>query len=277
MAQTDFQTRELALKVQFSKRVDSELAAARIETADPLPEPKDADIPRLADALALARQNRPDLRQAERSLANQDVVVRFTRSSLRPTLVAFGFFASSGLSGNRIIADPAGGPPIVIPGGITQAFNQVGRLAYPEYAAGFTLTIPIKNRSAQADNVRARLEERQLETSTQQTRARIDLEVRNAIIGLMQTKARVEAAHKAAELASRLLDAEQRKMREGVSTPYAVIQLQRDFISAQRVEVQARVDYAKALVEMTRSTGTTLEKLNLQLEDLLQGTVAQNR
>ena len=125
-------------------------------------------------------------------------MVRFTRSSLRPTLVVFGFFASSGLSGHQIIADPAGGPPIVIPGGITQAFRQVGRLAYPEYAAGFTLTIPIKNRSAQADNIRARLEERQLETSTQQTRARIDLEVRNAMIGLMQTKARVEAAPKKA-------------------------------------------------------------------------------
>ena len=145
MAGPRHRARELALKVQFSKRVDSELAAARIETADPLPEPKDADIPRLADALALARQNRPDLRQAERSLANQDVVVRFTRSSLRPTLVVFGFFASSGLSGHQIIADPAGGPPIVIPGGITQAFRQVGRLAYPEYAAGFTLTIPIKH------------------------------------------------------------------------------------------------------------------------------------
>jgi len=270
LAETDSQTKELALKVMISKRIDSDLAAAHIETADPLPQPKDADIPRLAEALATAFKNRPELRQAERMLANQETVVRFTRSGLKPTLVAFGFFASSGLSGNRTITDPGGGPSILIPGGITQAFGQVFRIDHPEYAAGITLTIPLRNRSAQADNARARLEERQSETALQQTRQRIDLEVRKAIIGLIQTKARVESASKAAELASKLVDAEQRKMQEGVSTPYAVIQLQRDFISAQRVEVQARVDYAKALVEMTRSTGSTLENLHIAVEDLLR-------
>ena len=83
----------------------------------------------------------------------------------------------------------------------------------------------------------------------------IALEVRKAVIGLVQSKAQVEAAHKAAQLSGEALAAEEAKLLEGVSIPYDVIRRQRDYRSARFAEVQARVNYAKALVERDRAMG----------------------
>jgi len=273
VAQTNLQQAEVQLKTLFSRELDPALAAAQIEPTDPLPEPKDSDIPKLDDALAAAQKNRPELSQAEGNIQNQEVAVTFTENLLKPTLTLFGRLTSNSLYGERTFADPAGGPPLVLPGGWSQAFSQVTHLRFPEYAVGFSLTIPLKNRSAQADNVRARLEERQAETALQRTRNQIALEVRNAVTGLMQSKAQVEAAQKAVEFEKQTVDAEQKKLAAGTSTPYKVILVQRDLFSAELAEVQARANYAKSLVEMDRSTGLTLEKHQISLDDVLRRTL----
>jgi outer membrane protein TolC len=271
IAQSEFQTKELALKNIFSKEIDSRLAAAPIETTDPLPDPKVAEIPKLNEAVAAAMRSRPELRQAEENILKQKVVDRFTTDSLRPRLTAFALLASAGLAGDHVIADPSGGPPIVIPGGLAQAFRQVARLDFPEYAAGVTLTLPLKNRNAQADDLRARLEEQEAQASLQRVRIQIGLEVRKAIISLMQSRARVEAARNAVRLSQEVLNAEEQKLRVGLSTSYDVIRRQRDLVSAQREEVQAGVNYVEALVEMARATGTSLEAANISLEAVLRG------
>jgi outer membrane protein TolC len=158
------------------------------------------------------------------------------------------------LYGNRRFPD-ASGAPILYPGGISQALHQVKNWSYPEYAVGFSFSLNIRNRAAKADLYRAKLEREQTETSLQRTRNSIALEVRKAMIGLIQAKAQVEAAHKAAELSRQTLEAEQTKLLEGTSIPYEVIRRQRDFTSAQYADVQARVNYAKALVERDRAMG----------------------
>src|SRR5439155_26995457 len=98
-AQTDFQTRELALKSVLSRKMDADLAAARIEITDPLPEPGASDLPTFQEALGRAYKNRPELKQRELSIQSEGIVVRFTRNSMKPTLTLFGLFASSGLYG----------------------------------------------------------------------------------------------------------------------------------------------------------------------------------
>ena len=54
--------------------------------------------------------------------------------------------------------------------GMSDVFRQMFRYAYPEYAVGFSLTFTMKNRAAQADDVRARLELHQAEIAFEQTR-----------------------------------------------------------------------------------------------------------
>lgn len=260
IAQTNLQKAEIQLKTLISRRLDDTLAAAQIESTDPLPDPNDADVPKMDEALAAAQQNRPELRQAEGNIMNQQVAVDFSKDALKPSLNLFGQVSSSSLYGRQVIPGPDGAPAVVIPGGWGSAMTQLAHFDYPSYSVGVSLVIPIKNRSAQADNLRARLEQRQTETSLQRTRNQIALEVRNAVIGLMQTKAQVEAAQKTVEFERQTLDAERKKLAAGTSRPYNVILVQRDLLNAQLAAVQARAGYAKARVEMDRATGVLLEK-----------------
>lgn len=202
-----------------------------------------------------AVRNRPELRQAEGNIRNLEIARKFTRNSLKPVLGVFGLFASSGLVASL-------GP----------AFQQVWQQApYPEYAVGFSLTVPVLNRSAQADNARAQIELRQAETSRQRTEDQVGLDVRSALVGLIQTKAQLEAARRVVESSKEALDAEKTRLGFGVSTAYRVIQFERDFASAQFQEVQAHANYAKARVQLDHVMGMTVEKSNVSLEEVLRG------
>ncbi len=249
--------REVELKSFISKDFSAILASAPIETIDSLPDPKDSDIPKLDDALAAAMTKRAEIRQAEVNLDTQDIAIRYEKNSLKPSLLVFANFNSSGLYGDRSIS--ANGSTIVLPGGLSQAWGQIRRWEYPEYAVGFSFSLNIRNRAAEADIYRARIERQQSETALQRTRNAIALEVRKAVIGLVQSKAQVEAAHKAVELSRQNLAAEEARLLEGVSVPYEVIRRQRDYRSARFAEVQARAGYAKALVELSRATGQMTE------------------
>ncbi|HYK90700.1 MAG TPA: TolC family protein [Acidobacteriota bacterium] len=254
VARTTLQMREVDLKNAISKQMDASLASAVVEPSDPLPEPKGSDIMKLSDALSQAMKSRPEIHQADANILIQDLAVKYERTLLKPSLVVFGQFASSGLYGNHVITDTAG-LGVLLPGGISQALRQVSTWTYPEWSVGFSFSINLRNRAAEADSYRTKLERQQAETSLQRTRNSIALEVRKALIALIQNKAQVEAAHKAVQLSGETLAAEETKLLEGASIPYEVIRRQRDFRSAQLAEVQAHVDYAKALVELDRSMG----------------------
>jgi outer membrane protein TolC len=253
-AQMTMQTSEVDLKNVISRNLAEIVGEVQIEPTDALPEPKDSDIPKLNDALATAMSTRSEIRQAEFNISTQDIAVKYVNNLLKPSLLVFANFNSSGLYGNRVIQD-AYGNNIVIPGGSAQAFRQVGTWSYPEYAVGFSFSINIHNTAALADSYRAKRERQQTETVLQQTRNSIALEVRKAIIGLLQSKAQVEAAQKAVELSRQTLAAEEAKLVEGASTPYDVLLRQRDYRTAEFDEVQAKANYAKALVERDRSMG----------------------
>jgi outer membrane protein TolC len=267
LAQTNVQLQEAALKNMLVKRVSPELDAARIVIKDAMPVPADADIPDLQTTLAAALEGRPELAQSQVGLENQDIAVRFTDAALKPAFSVFGFYAGSGLEGNST-TDTA------LKGGLTDSFGQSFKAEYPEYAGGFSMSIPLRNRTAQADSLRAQLEMNQLRVTQQRLRNTVSLEVRKAIIGLIQGKAQVEAARQASRLAREIWEGEKEKLLAGVSTSYQVILRERDYTAAQQAEVSSVVGYAKALVELDRARGTTLERNSIEYSDALKGTVS---
>jgi outer membrane protein TolC len=273
VAQTNLQTQELNLKSIFSKEITDALGAAEIVATDPFPEPLDADIPSLKEALRQAMRNRPELPQAEGNMKDDEVAVAFTRNLLKPTFNIFGQFATAGLFGNQIVP-VSGGPPTVIYGGLGRELTQLVHFKYPEYAAGFALTIPIKNRSAQADSVRAQLNERQATVTLQRTEDQIGREIRNAITGLLQGRAQVEAPEKTLQYNQEVVSAQQQKLQLGAATPYDVVLAQRDLFSAELASVQSKTTYAKALVGLDRSEGVTLDKTRLDLDQVIEGRAA---
>lgn len=282
VAQTNFQIQEITLKSLLSKRPDPELEAAEIVTTDPLPAPRESDIPALQDVLAEAFRARPDLQVAQMNLLNERISTQYTSNNLLPTGNAFGQYAASGLQGNCTVSAKAtcNLPGVVAPGTVVTAGTgaslvQMVQATFPEESIGFSLTLPIKNRAAQADNIRAQFEMQQAQISLQSLQNAAELTIRQAMIGLVQGKSQIEAAQEAVLLAQQSLDAEQKKLAVGASTFYNVILQQRDVTTAQYAEIQAADGYAKALVSMDQARGTMLERNGMTYNDALQGQITK--
>ena len=265
VAQASLEQQATTLKQLISKRDDPALDSATIVVTDSLPQPQKSDLARLSNALATAQANRPELRQAQNNLQNQDIAIRYTQNNMKPSTALFGLYASSGLQGNTVLGTA----------GAAASLGQSFGAAYPETAYGLSFTASIRNRSAQADNVRSQLERNQMEVGLQNTRNQINLQVRQAQIGLIQGNAQVESAREAVRLAQLTLDAEKVKLANGISTSYNVVLRTRDLATAQYALVQAEDAYAKELVAMDQATGTVLERNGIELSDAVSGNVSR--
>ena len=288
VAQTNLQQQAELLKTALARQVGPDLAAAQIDAEDKLPEPRPDDVPPLDEALRRAFANRPEIEQTELKYRDQDMTIALRRNGLLPSLNVYASYIASGLSGDQVIC-PSGStlylPNCIEPngtaiaptgtssGGVTQALTQTIQGHYPNYSFGVNLSIPIRNRQAQADMARAMLERRQLETQLQQSKNNIAQAVRTAVIGVIQAKAQINAADKATLLARQTLDAEQKKFQLGESTVFLVIQAQRDLSNAEGNGVTAHSTYAKAITAYQQAVGTILTDYRLDLSDAIQGTV----
>jgi len=289
VAQTTLQQQAELIKTALARQVGPDLAAAEIDAEDKLPEPRPDDIPPLDEALRRAFANRPEIEQTELKFRDQDLTIAHARNGLLPSFNVFASYIASGLAGDQVLC-PAGSsfyspscieangsriaPIGTASGGVSQALTQTFQGHYPNYSFGANLSIPIRNRQAQADMARSLLERRQLETQLQQSKNNIAQAVRTAEIGVIQAKAQINAADKATILARQTLDAEQKKFQLGESTVFLVIQSQRDLATAEGNDVTAHSTYAKAITAYQQAVGTILADYNLELSDAIQGTVA---
>lgn len=253
------------------------------------------------EAVGEAFGKRPELQEEALNLINGDIDVKATRNALLPTATLTAQYGTVGLAGDQPILGQAtlvsSGAPIVtvdamgnatvVPGefvgasstpvigtakgGFPDAVSSAFNNRFPDYQISLNVQIPIRNRSAQADNQRALLFRRQLETQLQQLKNAALLDVRNTYVALVQDRARVEAASKARELQQQTFDAEQKKYQLGASTVYLVIQTQRDLINAQGSELRALADLVEAKANYERALGRTLEVNRVSIADATTG------
>jgi outer membrane protein len=144
---------------------------------------------------------------------------------------------------------------------------------FPTYAIGLNLTLPIRNRAAQADSARAILLDRSAQVQYLQLQNTVALNVRNAQIALQQDRAQVDAAIKAGELAKQTLEAEQKKYQLGASTSYNVILRSRDLTTAQGNELRARINLVEAFINYDQALGRTLSTNRITVADASHGNI----
>jgi len=80
-------------------------------------------------------------------------------------------------------------------------------------------------------------------------------------------RAHIESSQKARGFAQQTLDAEQQKYELGVSTLFFVLQDQTNLAIAQTNEIQAMVNYTKALVTLDRAMGLSLSHNHIEIEN----------
>jgi len=293
VAQTTQLQDELVLKNFISKDpTASNLIDVEIIPTDKPDAPQSIQLAPFADAVKEAFVNRPDVQEQILNLRNGEIDVKATKNALLPQATLTGTYSSTGLAGNSLatasaaaagqqVVDANGNPvtvlssggvpiPVFVPTtattvtgvnkqGLSDSMSQVFHNRFPSYTVGLNFTLPLRNRSAQADSVHAQLTQRQLEAQMQQIKNSAVLDVRNTSIALEQGRAQVQAASKARELQQQTFDAEQKKYQLGASTVYQVILTQRDLITAQGTELRALANLAEAKANYERALGRTLQ------------------
>jgi outer membrane protein TolC len=280
-AQMQVLQQETILKTALSRTgiANPEIAAAHIIPTDPIRIPDVEPVAPIQDLIALAIGSRPELAQSRIQLQNQALTIRGSKNSLLPALDAVVNMANNGLAGeiNPLPAPPgtAHSNTAYFIGGYGTVLSQLFSRNFPNYSAGFSLNIPIRNRAAQAQVINDELTLRQQQVGLQRLENQVRVDVQNALIGLTQTRAQYQAAAKARVLQVQTLDAEQKKLELGASTVYNVIADQQALEAAQFSEVQAEAAYAKAKVEMDRATGQILEHNDISLDEAYHGIVSR--
>jgi outer membrane protein TolC len=178
-----------------------------------------------------------------------------------------------GPSGNSALSTGAANPYFV--GGSGTLLGQIFGRNFPDYAVGLNLSIPIRNRAAQADYILDQLTIRQSELALKKQENQIRVDVQNALIAVQQARIGYRASVKSRILEEQTLDAEQKKLALGTSTVYNVILIQRDLSTAEAAEVAAADTYAKAVVQLDVATGQTFDRYGIRIDEAYKGQVSR--
>jgi outer membrane protein len=275
VSETNRMQQETILKNALSRVgvATSDLADVHVIPLDTIMVPAKDNLPPLEDLVKEAMNNRVEVQQSRINLESNKLNLVGIRNSLKPTLQAFAELTNNGLAG--ALTPTGAGNPLAAPlvGGYGTMWSQILGRDFPNYSAGISLTIPLRNRAAQADYATSVIEIRQNELNLQKQVNQVRVDVQNAVIGMQQARARFAAADEARKLSQETFDADKKKYELGAGTSYQVVQDQRDLASAQSTELQAEANYSHAKIAFDQAMGKTLEVNHITMDEAISGHV----
>ncbi len=287
-SKSNLEYQQLLMKQAIARNLnDPQLANAPVVPTDRvgldrLPE---EDMP-TEELVKTAFTNNPQIEQAVLNMTNNQITIRGEKNGLLPIIDVLAFYGTSALGGSQnpalncatslssttFVACPPGYVTGQGYGGVVQ--NLLSN-TNPDYGFGVNVTIPLRNRTAQADQARSQMEYRQTQMRLQQLYTQIRIEVINAQYALTNDRANVVAAQVARDFNAQSLDAEQKKYKLGASTTANVLQQERNLAAGENNLISATAAYAKDKSALLQLLSTTLDRYGISLVDAAQGTVTQ--
>jgi outer membrane protein TolC len=203
----------------------------------------------LQETIDIAIEQRPEIVQAKKNVETSEINTKFAKNQLLPTLSFQGTMGMAGLGADY-----------------GDSLNRNLSGDFYNYGAGLVLSYPLGNRSAWSTYNRRQLEGKNAEASLVSVRQQIIVGVREAVRRVQTDFKRIETTRSARIMAEKQLQAEQERLKVGLSTTRFVLDFQRDLATAQGNELRAIVDYNKSLSNLARHKATTLDRYNLQLQ-----------
>ncbi len=289
IAQTAVQQQEVVLKNLLSRNglANPAIADAHIIPTDRITIPDTEPIQPIQDLVAKALDRRPELAQLRIQVENAKINLTGAHNALLPQLNLVGNVSNPGAGGpfntapyiNPITQQPGTRPQPLNPdliGGYGNILSQLFGVPNVNYAVGFQLNIPLRNRSAQAAYIQQDLQLRQTELNVQKQINQIRADVQNGLIAVTNARSRYQSAQQTRVLQEQVVDAEQKKYELGASTSYLVIQHQTDLANARQAEVAALTTYALAKLQMDLATGTILDNNNISVDEAKNGRMSKS-
>jgi outer membrane protein TolC len=266
------------------------VVGARIVPTDHIDVPAQEAVRPIQDLLAEALANRPDVEQNAIGLEDARITTLGVKDAMLPQLTGFATFSNSGLAG-QVNTQPY---PVTLPngqtvlqtrtaadvnpyflGGFGTVLGQVFGRNFPNYSAGVSLTVTLRNRSTQADLITDQLNYRQQQLQDRQLHNSIKLNVINAQTAVRQARAAWETSVEARKLQEQTLAGTQRKYELGTSTILDVVITQRDTTTRELNEVDALSQYNRARINLQNVLGTVLTDYSVDIEQAKNGVVGR--
>jgi len=225
----------------------------------------------LPDALKLAMANRPEVRQFALQKDMNELDVKFFRNQTKPQVDLTASYGLVGVGGavasfpdQNGVLQPANVASAFI-GGYGAALGNLFNNSFPTWRMGVNISLPLRNRTAQANLGGALETGRQLDTQLRKQLQTIETDVRAAYHAVEAAKLRYGAARGAREYAEQQLIGEQEKFSAGLSTTFLVLTRQNDLSQARGAEIQALTDYNKAIAALQSAISTTLTENSIEI------------
>jgi outer membrane protein len=282
VAQNNLQLQQLLMKNGLSRSIEDQvLAEADVIPTSVMQVPQEETVIPIQDLINDALQHRAELVESRIDLNSRDINNKAVRNAMLPTLDAFAYYGGSGVGGDLnsqcTFQGNACSPPPIFHGTNSVSYggtlNQLVNGTAPDKGIGLSLNIPIRNRLAQSNQVRAQLEYRQAQVRQHQLENQVRIEVRNAQFDVKQNRTAVQAAQSAVDLARQTLDADQQKLKVGLTTQVTILQDAATLTTGESNLVSAKAAYEKSRLELDRATGLLLEHAGIDIADATRGQV----
>ena len=133
---------------------------------------------------------------------------------------------------------------------------------------GLIMQFPLTNGAARQKYIRAGYSLEQMNLAVENFLRLLEYEIRAAHIEALRAFRQIETAKTVSALQQQKLNAEQERMNVGKSTGYAVLQVQRDLVSANLDEARARIAYIDALLSLYSKDATLLQRRGVAVNSI---------
>ncbi|MFO0699337.1 MAG: TolC family protein [Nitrospira sp.] len=197
----------------------------------------------------IAVERRPEVLQALKTIESSEINTKVAKNQLLPSLALEGTIALTGLGSSHsdLLQRNFGGD-------------------FYNYGAGLVLSYPLGNRAAWGQYNKRQLEAENAQAALEDVRKQVIVEVKEAVRRVQTDFKRIETTQSARILADKQLEAEQERLKAGLSTTIFVLGFLRDVATARANELRATVDYNKSLSNLAKQKATTLERYNIILQ-----------
>ncbi len=229
-----------------------------VPTSDPFEQPATVG---LDEAIEIALENRPELRQQQLALQNRQVDVDYFRNQRQARLDFAGTYGLNGVGGD--ITDP----DFPSDGDYLDAMDQILNADFDGWRVALNFAFPIQNRTAKANSAIADVNFDRALAVQKDVELGVVTEVRRVARALEASLEAVESAEVARRLQERNYEAEQKRYDNGMSTSFQVLRIQEDVTQARSQYVDAVSAYRRALALHYQSMGTLIDESGVEIID----------
>ncbi|MEZ5307145.1 MAG: TolC family protein [Pyrinomonadaceae bacterium] len=248
----------------------------------------------LDDALTDAFQNRPELESLSNAKEINEINQRFYKEQDKPQVDFTASYSTSGVSGSFNSGFRTPFQPTVcqtdpnsaecaaaiealnasirsnaetFTGGYQSNLSDMILNRYPTFRVGVTFTLPVAGGKTSAANLgKSLVEGEKLDIQRKRLEQLIQIDVRNALQSMRTAEARLRSAAIARENSEKQYESEKRKLDEGLSDIYKVLERQTALMNARSQEIQAQIELNKSIAELQRATGNSLKANEVTLK-----------